>query len=185
MMSRIIPIIFILVAIGLFVGYVNPTYTQSIAAEKQQIASDDSALAAATTFSQKESALLAEKNAINSASLSRVEEYLPDGVDNIQLIIDLEALAARSGISLANFSIGAAPTAATGAASVAAPLQSTSLTDSLDVSVTATGTYPAFQAFLAAAEQSLRPFDVTQLNVKDSTTGVYTYDITFRIYWLH
>ncbi len=188
-MSRIIPIVFIVIAIGLFVGYVNPTYTQSIAAEKQQIASDDSALAAASTFNDKEGALLTQKNAIDSASLARVEAFLPDSVNNIQLIIDLEALAARQGIALSGFSISSNQNASSGAvgqpAATVAPLQSTSLTYSLDLSVTATGTYQAFQSFLTAAEQSLRPLDIIQLGVSDSTTGVYTYNITFRIYWLH
>lgn len=187
-LTRLVPLVFVLIAIGLFVGYINPTYTQSIAAENQQIASDNSALAAAATFSKRESALESQKNAIDPASLARVEEYLPDSVNNIQLIIDLEALASRSGIALSGFSIQPNQSSSNSSgtqSSAGSPLQSTSLTDSLDLSVTATGTYSAFQSFLAGAEQSLRPLDITQLTVQDSPTGVYTYTMTFRIYWLH
>ena len=211
MMSRILlPFIFILVSIGLFIGYIRPTYSTSIAAEKEQIASDDSALSAAATFNAKESALLAQRNAIDTNSLIRLGEYLPDNVNNIQLIIDLEALAGRSGVTLANFSFhpnqstavqnaavaqnagtsasSATPTtpaATTNTGNSGTPLQSTSLTDSLDVSVAVTGTYPAFQQFIVGTEQSLRPLDITSVDVKDSATGVYSYNVTFRIYWLH
>ena len=62
--------------------------------------------------------------------------------------------------------------------------QPSSLTDSLQLSVSATGTYSAFQTFLAASEQSLRPMDVMDLSLKSATTGVYTYAITYQIYWL-
>jgi hypothetical protein len=208
MMNRIIPIFAILVSIGLFFTYINPTYTGKIAAAKQQIASYDSALAAASAFTAKENELVQKRNAIPPDNIARIENYLPDGVNNIQLIIDLNALAARSGVTLADFSVHAnqaspqdasqgkspAPTTPSnsgGSPSAVAPvaasqtLQSTSLTNSLDLSVSATGSYTAFRSFLAATEQSARPLDVTQMSLKDSKNGVYTYNVTFRIYWLH
>jgi hypothetical protein len=57
--------------------------------------------------------------------------------------------------------------------------------DSLDITVSATGTYAAFHTFLNGIESSLRQLDVVNVNVKDSTTGVYTYQMTIRLYWLH
>ena len=119
---------------------------------------------------------------------------MPDGVDNIQLILDMNALATRYGVALSGFSIqnNATPTSpdasdATGTPSDAGasiPVESTATTNSLNLSVQATATYDAFQAFLTAAELSLRPLDITNLTLTDSSTGVYTYAITFRIYWL-
>jgi hypothetical protein len=200
MMTRIMPLVLIIIAgcIGYF--YIYPTFTGEITNDQQQIQSYDSALAAAAAFTQKENQLVGEENAIDPASLSRLEEYMPDGVDNIQLIVDMDALAAKYGISLSQFSIqnnsssGSASsttnsiTGATVTSSVptsgAATLPSNSSTDSLDLSVNATGTYAQFTAFLTAAEQSLRPLDITKIVLTSSGTGVYTYAITFRIYWL-
>lgn len=194
------PLVLIIIAgcIGYF--YIYPTFTGEITNDQQQIQSYDSALAAAAAFTQKENQLVGEENAIDPASLSRLEEYMPDGVDNIQLIVDMDALAAKYGISLSQFSIqnnsssGSASsttnsiTGATVTSSVptsgAATLPSNSSTDSLDLSVNATGTYAQFTAFLTAAEQSLRPLDITKIVLTSSGTGVYTYAITFRIYWL-
>jgi hypothetical protein len=200
MMTRIMPLVLIIIAgcIGYF--YIYPTFTGEITNDQQQIQSYDSALAAAAAFTQKENQLVGEENAIDPASLSRLEEYMPDGVDNIQLIVDMDALAAKYGISLSQFSIqnnsssGSASsttnsiTGATVTSSVptsgAVTLPSNSSTDSLDLSVNATGTYAQFTAFLTAAEQSLRPLDITKIVLTSSGTGVYTYAITFRIYWL-
>jgi hypothetical protein len=203
MIGRLFPFLFILISAGILYFYVYPTYSVTITTANQQIESYNAALAAAEVFTQKEDALVAEKNAIPAPQLARLEEFLPDGVNNIQLILDLNSLAQRSGVSLSNFTVQDNQTPAdssssgsgssSSGASTASPSSgggsvssdSTSLTDSLDLSVTATGTYAAFQTFLAASEQSLRPLDVTSLTLKDSATGVYMYNITYRIYWLN
>ena len=191
MISKLFPILAVLITIGLFVFYIDPTYNGQIAQAKSQIANYDSALTAASQFNQKESQLIAEQNQIPATSIQRVEAYLPDGVDNVQLILDLDSLAARSGLTLSNFAVSnnssdsnTTTGVGTPAAGTKVPTLSGTASNSLDLSVSATGTYSAFRTFLAAAEQSLRPLDVTSLIINDSATGVYTYQITFRIYWL-
>jgi hypothetical protein len=180
MMTRILPIFAIILAVALFFGYISPTYNNDIVAENAQIQSYNSALAAATAFTQKQNDLLAKENAIPQSQINRLETYMPDGVDNVQLILDLNSLASRSGVTLSDFKVADNATSTTNSSGI----QSSNLIDSLDLSVSANGTYSAFQTFLAAAEQSLRPLDITQLGIKSSGTGVYDYTITFRIYWL-
>ncbi len=182
------PIVLILLAIGIFVGYINPIYTGKILPLQAQIKQYNSTLAAAADFNKKEAELATARNAIPADAIARLEAYLPDGVDNVQLILDLNALAAKSGVQLSNFDVksSAAVTSATNQSTGAVPLDSASKpTDSIDVTVSATGTYSAFRAFLDGIERSLRPMDVIQLSLTDSATGVYTYSLTFRIYWMH
>lgn len=186
MIGRLLPVFLILIAIGIFAGYINPTYTGTILPLEAEIAQYNSTLSAAADFNKKEAQLAADRAAIPADSITRLEAFLPDGVDNVQLILDLNALAARSGVQLSNFSIkdSAASNGITSGGNL--PLESgAKATDSLDLSVTAVGTYSAFRTFLAGAELSLRPLDVVQLTVTPSATGVYTYNMTFRIYWLH
>lgn len=182
MMSRLIPILFILAAIGLFFGYINPTYTGEVSSLRADIASYDSALAASQKFAEKEAELAQERNSIPADGLARIEEFLPDGVDNVQLILDLNSLASKSGLSLSNFDIGQSSGSTASGDQLA--LASQSPVDSLDLSVSATGSYAAMKAFLKGTEWSLRPLDLVSLTLNDSKTGVYTYDLTFRIYWL-
>jgi hypothetical protein len=200
MMSRILPLLSIVIAIGLFFGYINPTRTGSIASTKAQIDSYESALDAAERFKQKESELIVARANIPSDGLARLESFLPDGVDNVQVILDLNALAARSGIRLSDFEAtqnttegGVGNTAgtpiATGAAAPGLGGSDISLTgsepvESLDITLSATGSYASFRAFLEGIEQSLRLLDVINVTVTDSETGVYTYEMTIRLYWL-
>lgn len=197
MISRLFPVIALILAIGLFFGYINPTRTGSIAETSAQIDSYESALAAAERFKEKENELIRAQANIPQDKLERLRTFLPDGVNNVQIILDLNSLAARSGIRLSDFDI--AGDTATGGGSSAptaqAPvvestpttglgLASESAIDSLEITVSATGTYASFRTFLEGIERSLRLLDVVSVSVKDSETGVYTYDMTIRLYWL-
>lgn len=194
MMSRLFPAIALILAIGLFFGYINPTRTGSIAETQAQIDSYDSALQAADQFKEKENELIRAQAAIPQDKLERLKTFLPDGVNNVQIILDLNSLAARSRVTLSNFNIVGSPDTAGGETpgSVAEPQTATSgfglaseqAIDSLEITVSATGTYEAFRTFLDGIERSLRLLDVVSVSVNDSDTGIYTYDMTIRLYWL-
>jgi len=210
-MSRLIPFLAIVFAIALFFLYIKPTYSGTIADTRQQIASYDQALAAADRFQKKEAELTQARAQIPAESLARLSEFLPDGVNNVQLILDMDALAARSGVTLSDFSTQgsdsstddqsqastpsttASPDAGMDAGAVPGPdmamggtgaLTSSSPIDSLTLTFKATGTYDAFRSFLSGMENSLRPLDVIDLDVTKSDTGVYAYTMSVRIYWL-
>lgn len=185
-MNRILALIFILIALGLFFGYIQPTWAGDIAATQRQIDSYDSALVAASRFSTNEAALEQKRNEIPQDKVDRLTTFLPDSVDNVQLILDLNALATRSGVTISDFTTGETPNDTTQAAQGGfAGNANASTIDSLTLSVRAVGSYDAFRAFLAGVEQSLRPLDVQVISITDSETGVYTYDMTIKFYWLH
>lgn len=187
-MSRALPVILICLSIGIFFLYISPTYKNSIIPLQQEIKKSDSALAAAADFNEKQAQIATERAAIPADAVEKLQKYLPDGVDNVQMILDLNALAARSGVTLSRFGIKENSQVATnGSIDTGGDILNNTKgkgTDSLDLSVTATGTYGAFRTFLYGIEHSLRPLDVTQIIINDSKTGVYSYDMTLRIYWL-
>jgi hypothetical protein len=108
---------------------------------------------------------------------------LPDSVDNVGLILDLNALAARSGLSLSNIDV-TKNAAASSDASGALPVARVNPTGSIDLSLSAVGTYAALQTFLVGIEKSIRLIDVQDIVVKGSDTGLYTFQMKLRIYWL-
>ena len=182
-MERLLPVVGILIALGLFFGYINPTMNGPIAAAQTEIQGYDNALAAAERFKEKQASLEAERIAMPPESLVRLEMFLPDGVDNVQLILDLDALASRTGMTLSNFDTteieGESEAASDGIVNPSgAPL------DSIELTTSGKGTYAAFRTFLDATEESLRPLDLVSLDIKTSANGVHTYDMTFRLYWL-
>ena len=189
MSSRLFPFLSLLLAAGIFLAYVNPTWSGPIVATKTAINNDNQALAAAAQYKTRESQLAAARDAIDPNNLARLEAFLPDSVDNVGIILDVNALAARSGLLLSNVDVAAGP----GSSPTGAPSMSTSgvptvdaadTVGSVDLSLSAVGTYAALQAFLKGIEDSQRLLDVRDFTVTGSETGVYNYQMTIRLYWL-
>jgi len=183
MNSRALPTLALLVAVGIFFAYVNPTWNGSIADIKAKIALDDQALSAAREYAAQQNVLIAARDAVDPTSLEQLSTFLPDSVDNVGLILDLNALAARSGLSLANIDVvtNDAPSAKVlpGASSAAR-----SPVGSVNLSLSAVGTFSSLQTFLNGIEKSARLLDIQDVVIKGSDTGVYTYQMTLRLYWL-
>ena len=183
MNSRILPVLALLVSIGIFFVYVSPAWSGTIAATKAAIALDDQALTAADEYAAQQNALASARNAINPENLTRLATLLPDSVDNVGLILDLNALAARSGFSLVNVDV--VTDAATSAQNAAGALAGArNPIGSINLSLSAVGTFAALQSFLGGVERSARLLDVQDIVVKGSDTGVYTYQMALRLYWL-
>lgn len=177
MNSRVLPLLALLLAIAVFFTYVHPTWSGRIADTKTAIAADEEALVAARQYAAQQNQLASERDAIDPSDLSRLSTFLPDSVDNVGLILDLNALAAHSGLALSNIDV-------TTNAADTSPAAGASPVGSVDLSLSAVGTYTALQNFLQGIEKSRRLLDVRDLSVKGSDTGVYTYQMTLRLYWL-
>lgn len=181
MNGKALPLISLILAAGILFGYVKPTLDGSIAEAKSAIAFDDQALAAAAQYQAEQTSLASQRDAIDPSNLSRLEQMLPDSVDNVGLVLDLNALAARSGLSLSNIDVLADSTSGqTGTL----PADHQSPVGSINLTLSAAGTFSALQTFLAGVEHSVRLLDVSDLVVKGSDTGVYSYTMTLRLYWL-
>lgn len=183
-MSRLLPFVVVLIAIGLFFGYINPAYTGTIAVLRAEIDSYNNALDAAEEFKAKQNELVQARSLISEEGITRLEAFLPDGVDNVQLILDLDALANRSGVKLSDFEIDVPDGTEDGAGGPAGLPTEAETVESITLGVSASGTYESFRTFLEGVEKSLRPLDLVSLEIADSDTGVYTYSMIFAIYWL-
>lgn len=185
MMSRITPFVLLAISVGLLAGYVHPTYTVNIAELQAEIRGYDNALAAAEQFAEREAQLVQQRAAIDPAGLARLEAFLPDGVDNVQLFLDLDALAGRTGMTIQDLDVSD-PGSATqqGQTDGSVSLGTEAPVEHIELSVSASGTYAAMRAFIEGTEQSLRLLDLVDLTLTDSTSGIYTYDMRFRLYWL-
>jgi len=179
MNGRTLPILALLVAAGIFFGYVHQMWTGEISATKAAIASDDKALAAASEYGSQQNELASARNAIDQVSMDRLTVLLPDSVDNVGLILDLNALAARNGISISNIDVMADTKPAD-----TTPLSGKNPVGSIDLSLSAIGSYASLQNFLTDVEKSRRLLDVRDITIKGSDTGVYNYHMTLRLYWL-
>lgn len=186
MTSRALPLLALFIAVGIFFAYVRPTWTGPIAEAKAAIESDNAALDAAAQYTMEQNALASERAAIDPQNLARLSILLPDAVDNVGIILDLNALAARSQLTLTTINVATGGTSAPAASTGALPTSGAGATPlgSVDLSLSVAGTYSAFQTFLTSIEKSARLLDVVDTVIKGSETGVYTYQMTLRLYWL-
>lgn len=187
MTKLIISTLLIVVAGGIFFFYTQPTY-DGLQTTKAQSDQYDQALAKAAELQQLKQTLLSRYNAFNPSDLSKLQEMLPDQVDNIRLILDLDNMAERYGMSLQNVVVNSPQTAAPGA--VGAISTGGAKYDSLTLSFSSRGTYEQFKQFLTDLESSLRIVDLVTLNIQPDSLSTnpadpsFQYTITIRTYWL-
>lgn len=176
-MRTILPILLIVAAIGLFVVYVNPTYqeTKALSAKYGQY---DSVLTQSAKVRQTRDQLLARRNTFSSDDVRSLERLLPDNIDNIRLIIDINDIAARYHLQTRDVSVSSGDTNSVGGGKGAL--------GSVTLSFTVFATYNDFQAFLMDLQRSLRIVDVESISFSAPATenGASDYKVSIKTYWL-
>ncbi len=177
-MSNIISIILVLASFGLFFGYIDPTYT-AIQSSRTDKATYDTALANSKVLESERDALLQKFNAMDSTDLAKLTKLLPDNIDNIRLIIDIDNMAKTYGMRIRNFKTN------TNQASTDTIGANTTPYGTLTLTFTTTASYNTFLAFLHDLERSLRVLDVTAVQFSSSdVSAVNDYNVTVNTYWL-
>lgn len=183
-MNRIIvPAILVIAGIGLFVAYTNPTYQRTKALESQRAAYDD-ALTKSQQLRSERDKLLSKRNTFPADGIQKLERMVPDNVDNIRLIIDINNIAARHGLSLKNVALGTVSDSSTPRSALAAGASGDAL-GSVDLGFGLAASYDDFLAFLLDLEHSLRIVDVEKISFRTGTSNLYDFTVSIRTYWLH
>lgn len=182
-MTRIIlPIILLAAALGLFIGYTNPNF-QSIKQLLAQQASYNDALDKAQQLLKIRDKLLSTRASFSDEDVTKLAHMLPANVDNIRLIIDINAIASRHHAALSQVQLGDALSSAGAQSSLAAGPSGTAI-GSVEVGFTMTSSYNDFLAFEQDLEHSLRIIDVTKITFAASPQDLNSYSFTIRTYWL-
>jgi len=174
-------------AIALFFFYTKPAYdtVQTLQGENE---SYDLALQKAAELQRLKASLLSRYNSFNPQDIERLHKLLPDHIDNVRLVLDLDNLAAKHGIALQNVVVSRAAGGETAKGStVIGP--SSEQYDSVTLGFGTVATYDAFQTFLLDLETSLRIVDVLDLSIANDAASLgseptYRYEISLRTYWL-
>ncbi len=184
-MRLIIPIILISAAIGLFALYTNGTY-QHIKSLQTQVGAFDEALTTANSLKAQRDALLSKRNTFSAEDVQKLERILPDNVDNIRFVIDINNIAARHSLSLKNVSLGTVSDSKTARGALAVGASGDPV-GSAEIGFSLTASYDDFLAFLQDLEHSLRIVDIGKISFKPATTAGNSYDfaMTIKTYWLH
>lgn len=193
MTRTLFSLVFLAAAGGLFFFYTKPAY-DGVRTAQAEILQYDQALSKAAELQRLKQQLLSKYNAFNPTDVDRLHKLLPDHVDNVRLVLDLDTLAGQHGFALQNVVINAPGTGTAGANAATQPQPSIGPSrqtyDSLTLKFATSGTYPNFVEFMNALEGSLRIVDVVNLTLDADAASplegepIYRFDITLRTYWL-
>ncbi len=169
-------------SVATIVLFVNPRYAH-IKELRAQVRSYDTALQNAEELKREREELQAKYNGIRVEDIHAVETVLPDNVDNIRLIIQMNSIALKTGMSSlrdVNYS--------TEAKTNVEKSKESELYGEFETSFSTTGSYKNFLNFIASLEQNLRLVDITKVafEVVEDPTKVDNnkYTVTLKTYWL-
>ena len=191
-MRFIFPSILILIAIATFVVFINPTY-QQIKVLKADSSQYDTALTNSEKLQSERDALAAKYQTLSPDDLDKLNKLLPDNVDNIRLILNIQQMAQVYGMSISGIKFdsstdgGSSSTSATAAASQSDVANSQKDYGIFNLEFATTGSYANFLKFTKDLESSLRVTDIQSVAFSSddsSKAGQYTYTIKLQTYWL-
>lgn len=177
-MRLITPIILILAGIAIYIWYISPTYAD-VKLLRGEEAEYDEALTRSEELIAVRDALLSTYNTFPTRDLERLSRILPDSVDNVRLILDIDSIAAQYGMALQNIGIADASVDSNELGADTSPI------GAIEVSFAVRSSYGSFREFLMDIEDSLRVVDITALSITTGAeAGLANYDVTLRTYWL-
>lgn len=178
-MRNIIALILLIGAIGLFFGYTNKKY-QEVKVARVEVEEYQKALDQSKDILAKRGDLQKKYNNFKEADRNSLERLLPDYIDNVKLVLDMNSIAKRYGMSLKGIKMDEEKSD-----KIAGLSSAKKDYGSLEVSFTVTSSYDNFLRFLRDLERSLRIVDVTALSFRSSDIGLYDFGITLKTYWLN
>lgn len=192
-MSNLISIFLIIASAGIFFGYIRPTYgavtgnteleARSINELKEERGRYIDALNKTKEIEQARTGLLERYNRIPTKERERLEKLLPDHIDSVRLIIDINNIAAQYGMALKNINLAQTDSATTPANSYAiGPTEDRFKAVQLKFSIT--GSYEDFRSFVRDLERSLRMVDIEAISF-GASKDEYDYAITISTYRLN
>jgi hypothetical protein len=193
MFRNITAVILIGIAGAVFFMFINPTYNEILNINKQT-ASYDEALSNSKVLEAERDKLTKKFNSIDPINLEKLQKFLPDSVDNIRLVLEIEKLALPYGMILkdvkyATDSVTKSKNVIQGGTSKS---EAGKNYGSWDLEFSTQGTYFNFVSFIKDLENNLRIVDVVSVDFSSDTIAstnpllseAYKYNIKIKTYWL-
>lgn len=176
---------FLLISGGLFFSYIDPTYAVIKDLQVKNARLSD-ALDKSRELQEVRDSLRARYNTFNPDDIDRLGKLVPDNIDNIRLILDIDGIAQKHNLQVEDFEFSDDGQAGTNRQTAPEGIGVNSgpfgtVTFQFRVS----SEYETFRAFMDDLEKSLRIVDITELSLEpgEGDDG-FTFNVTIRTYWL-
>lgn len=209
MMRFIMPAILIGISITMFFVFTNPMY-KDISTYRSEITTYNEALDNSKALENERDKLTAKFNAMDPDNIIKLQKLLPNNVDNIRLILEIEQIALPYGMALKDIKYSVTEPSKTdqsvGVVQGGGIIKSVNQDYGVwDLEFSVTGTYNNFLNFTRDLESNLRIVDVSSIqfssdvntntssqtsgsksssNSSSSTPESYKYNFKIKTYWL-
>jgi Tfp pilus assembly protein PilO len=182
MKQLFLALFFLIISIGLFFAYIKPTYSQ-VQTLQTQNGSLSAALDKSRQLQEVRDSLRAKYNTFSQDDLAKLQTMLPDSIDQVRFIINLNAVAATDGVTIQSFAFSDSGSSSN---TTQNPAPSTSAGPApLSFSFNVETDYATFRKFMTDLEHSLQIIDITGLSLKADNTGKKdSFAVSMRTYWL-
>ncbi len=196
-MKNITALILIIVSVGVFFFFIDPQYknVQQLNAEIEQ---NKKIIDVANKLDSKKTELNEKFNQISQSEKSELEKLLPDTVDNVRLIIDINNIAEQFGIVIRDINIVSKESNVNDTKKTISQKSNfegvmeensikyvdTSKIGVISFSFTVSAKYEVFLEFLKQLEASLRLIDIRNIEITRGNGVFYDYRVSFDTYWL-
>lgn len=194
-MRFVMPLILVGIAVAVFFVFTAPFYNE-LSLLRQEAASYNEALGNSKALENERDKLTAKYNSFNPEDLVKLEKLLPENVDNIRLILEIEQIASPYGMALRNvkYSIKEEkPVLGEVGVIQEEPVEENKEYGTFEMEFTTSGSYDDFMSFTRDLEQNLRIVDIKSVTFssgdkggleKKSSADVYEYNFKIKTYWL-
>lgn len=189
MFQLFLPIFMLVASVGLYFGFIDPTYQDALVL-KEKKAEFDTAMNNANQLVVRREALNEKINAFPKADLDRMDKLLPDHVDNVKLIMEVDRIALKYGMSLREVQLQGLSLLDSKKPESISPVIGVPPKDydNVSLSFSVVSSYPTFKQFLKELEDNLRISDVESVSFsvpRDARNpDIYQYALSLRTYWL-
>lgn len=195
-MFRILTSLILLgISVAGFFMFVSPTY-EEVKVLKEKIASYNSALDNAKALENERDKLTAKYNSLSPENVQKLQKLLPDNVDNIRLILEIEKIAQPYGMSIRNVQYDSADTTTKKPGNaISGGVEGDSARQEYGVwnfRFSTQSTYNNFLNFVKDLESNLRIVDISSIKfianegagMNPNLAEAYKYDFSIKTYWL-
>ncbi len=188
-MNFFIPLILIIISVGAFFTFIDPEYksAQVLNSEKKEFLKKE----AQGEEIQKRKRELAKEYAdnVSAEDILRLEKLLPNHMDNVELIVDIDRIAKEDSIRIGDISLVRNIKSNKKKTTEIEVVENRNY-ESVNLSFSFVTKYDNFKRFMENLRKSLRLLDVTSIEftkqeLKDGqSTDNFRFNVVVRTYWL-
>lgn len=191
----LIPTLLLALSIGSYFLYTKPIYEEAKVISEEVVKLKDAQTKLNDALKKRDN-LATSYNSLDTALVARLEKLMPDNLDNIKLIIDIDRTAKQYGMILNSVKFDVDQSAKAGSSTTTASttvairdnktaLENKKDYNSFNLTMTFSGNFSNFTKLMSDIEKNLRIIDVSSITF-DAQDGkdIYKYEVKAKIYWL-